>query len=281
MPTELLSRALADLLSTVGIEGAAVIGLSAQPAILCAAGLGSATIPAATAQLLRKRPVVTHGLASDRRAILVCPMDSGRALALWRMPGEAGWSVRDYPMMTAVSGLIRLIQEPRLPGGGFDPLTGLSYEAQFLSAVDRHISRLDAAGAIGTLMLVSPDRRAGAQGGVEPDDGLFQTTRMLSAILRPADRIGYIAADRLAAWLDHADHMTTAERAEIMVQRRVPEDDAVPFAMRRTLSIGIATRPQGSTDQAANLLARATNALEIVRREGGNGWRVALVEPAG
>ncbi len=281
MASDLLPRALNDLLKTVGIEGAAVIALSNLPSIRCEAGFGSEAIPNAAALLIRKRATVGYGLAPDRRPLLICPMDTRTVLALWRMPGEAGWTIRDYPMITAVAGLLRLMQQPAQRDANLDPVTGLSHQAHFLSAVDRHIGRLDAAGATGTMLLVSPDRRAGLQFAGDADDSLFQTARMLSAVLRPADRIGYIAADMLAAWLDNADHMTTAERAESLVQRRVPDKDDTPLSLRRTLSIGIATRPGGSLEDAASLLVKATQALDAVRREGGNGWRVAATESIG
>ena len=282
MPPDLLSCALSELLTSVQLEGAAVLDLTGAPCLMREAGLGGSAVLPAAAGLLRGRVTACHATAPDRRPLLACPvrLDSGQqaALVLWRMPGEAGWTPRDHGMVKATAGLVRLILEQTARDPGIDRNTGLPLSALFLAGVDRHIARLDSAAETGTLLLISPDRRATARSAHESDAWLAQAADLLQAVLRPADRIGRIGADRLAAWLDYADHMTTAERAEAMVQRRLPEPGEVAHTARRTLSIGIATRHPGSTDDAAALLAKATAAMEAVRREGGNGWRVASTE---
>ncbi len=279
MLPDLLSRALANLLTTVGVEGAAVLDLSKEPALLREVGLGGAVVLPGAARLLRAAAGACHGMTQDRRPMLACPMplanDQRGALVLWKMPGEPAWTTRDHALAKAVAGQLRLILDHMRQDLGIDQSTGLPLRDRFLEIVDRRIARLDAAAATGTLLLVSPDSPGSAPTGADAVDVLVRTASLLHAILRPSDQIGRIGAGRLAAWLDDADHMTTAERAEAIVQRRLPEGDIAVAAVRRTFSIGIATRQPGSADDAAELLARATDAVETVHREGGNGWRVA------
>ncbi|MGH7086425.1 MAG: GGDEF domain-containing protein, partial [Acetobacteraceae bacterium] len=104
---------------------------------------------------------------------------------------------------------------------------------------------------------------------------------LLREIVRPTDLIARLGGDEFALWLDGADHMSAAERAE-QIRAAVPERLA-PISsgrgIRLTVSIGIATRDADSSDGVQELMRRADAAMYAVKRGGRDHWRVAHPAP--
>ena len=80
------------------------------------------------------------------------------------------------------------------------------------------------------------------------DEVLVRTASILRKTVRPSDLVARLGGDEFALWMDGADHMTAAERAEHLcaeVPRELREiaGDGGPSP---TISIGIATREAGS-----------------------------------
>ncbi|HUB46552.1 MAG TPA: GGDEF domain-containing protein [Acetobacteraceae bacterium] len=114
------------------------------------------------------------------------------------------------------------------------------------------------------------------------DQVLVQLAILLRAVVRPTDLVARLGGDEFAMWLNGADHMTAAERAEqlrIQVPRELGElsEDA---SLRLGVSIGIATRSANSEEQIDSLLRRADAAMYGVKHEGRGHWRVAPEAPA-
>ena len=113
--------------------------------------------------------------------------------------------------------------------------------------------------------------------GHEVGDQVLQcTANMLRDTLRPSDLVARLGGDEFALWMDGADHMTAAERADHLCLE-------VPRALREiagteeptpTVSIGIATRHVGSDEPVDSLLRRADRAMYEVKRTGRGHWRV-------
>jgi diguanylate cyclase (GGDEF)-like protein len=161
-----------------------------------------------------------------------------------------------------------------------DPLTGLLNRRAFLDELGRHIDRLDREEQPGTLLFADLDSfkpvndRLGHEAG---DQVLVRTAAMLRQAVRPSDLVARLGGDEFALWMDSADHLTAAERAEWLTvevpkELRAIAGDAGPTP---TISIGIATRQAGSGEPIDSLLRRADRAMYQVKRGGRGRWLVS------
>jgi diguanylate cyclase (GGDEF)-like protein len=239
--------------------------------------------------MLRRCPdAPSFSVGSDKRPILAMPWilhpDRRGGLVLWRHAGAAGWDERDSDFAASVAGLIRLILEQGPGEASIDRLTTLPNRSYFLGEVNRHIDRLEQDGISGTMLLIDLDglRRINASHGrAMGDDLLIRTANLLRAIVRPVDMVARVGGDEFAVWLDNMDHMTAAERAVHLSERRLalPEmgsgDGTEVAQLEMTLSVGIASRALGDGEDARALLRRAHKALWDAKQSGGGGWAVS------
>ena len=293
----MMQAALDALTNALGAEGAAVIDLrgSDQPIIVHQAG-GSADVALpATAALLSNTDQATQSYGPAGRPILAtaCKTRFGvhAGVALWRAPGSRGWDHEDKLLINAAASIVRMvleheaIQQEMGRQARTDPLTGLLNRRAFMEEIARHIDRLDREDKPGTLLFADLDHfkpvndRLGHEVG---DLVLLRTATMLRNAVRPSDLVARLGGDEFALWLNGADHMTAAERAEWLT-RNVPtelrqivgDDGPAP-----TLSIGIATRVAGSSEPIDSMLRRADRAMYEVKRNGRGHWRVSHAEEA-
>jgi diguanylate cyclase (GGDEF)-like protein len=290
----MIAMGLAELRKAANLEGAAVLDLSNEPAgpmLLYECGLGAAEVQLTAGSLLyRERERPSHGVGSDRRPVLVCPwtlpVRRFGGLVMWRMPGARGWSAASHVLAASAGGLVRTMLEHEPSDIGLDRLTGLPNRGYFLEQVERHIERLDLDGASGTMMVVDLDglEQLNLEHGRSLGDRMLaRTGTMLRAMVRPSDVVARVGPDEFAVWLDGMDHMTAAERADMLSQRRLSmaDWDGRDPVTAQTLSIGIATRRPGSGEEAVTLLRRAHMAMRDVKQSGGRGWRVSHVARLG
>jgi diguanylate cyclase (GGDEF)-like protein len=287
------SAALAELRKTAKLEGAAIIDIArpdSASVLLFDASPGVPDAIGSAHQMLRRSPnSPSFAVGSDKRPIMVSPWvmhpDRRGGLALWRNAGAAAWDERDTDFAAAVAGLMRVILEHGPGEASIDRLTGLPNRPYFLGEVNRHIDRLEQDGTSGTMMLIDLDglRRVNASHGrALGDDLLIRTANLLRGMVRPVDMVARVGGDEFAVWLDGMDHMTAAERAVGLTDRRLalPEVDASGeqtdvTQLEMTLSIGIASRLLGDGEDARALLRRAHKALWDAKQSGGGGWSVS------
>jgi diguanylate cyclase (GGDEF)-like protein/PAS domain S-box-containing protein len=289
-----MMRALLDALANaLGAEGAAIVRADSAgtPVIAHEAGGGSPMVLATAAHLLRtEADGPTRGTTNEGRPVLVAACETRfgvrAGLTLWREPGGRAWGSDDVTMADAATLVVRVVLEQDAlqhdmgEQARTDPLTGLYNRRAFLEELPRHIDRLDREEECGTLMFVDLDNFKPVNDllGHEVGDLVLGTAaRLLRNLVRPTDLVARLGGDEFAVWMNGADHMTAAERAEqlrVSAPRslgEVAEGVELPVSM----SIGIATRRAGSLESIESLMRRADMAMYAVKRGGRGHWRVS------
>lgn len=286
-PLGMIGAALAELRAALGLDSALVIdstdsGRAPQP--LYVVGLYPSSMLARVGDMLRASPAsMSRFETEDGRRIVVCPwtLPPNRAggLVLLRGPDTPRWTSAELSQAAIAAPLLRVMLEFGPDEMGIDRLTGLPNRMYFLDEADRHIERLAQDRLSGTLMIVELDgldQFTVTHGQPARDWTLARIGALIRAMVRPADLVGRVGAAAFAVWLNGADHMTAAERAEVLCGRRLtlPEAPGRSVIPLPSLSVGIASRVPDSEEDARGLLLRARDAAAVARRDGG-GWHVA------
>jgi diguanylate cyclase (GGDEF)-like protein len=275
---------LERLREIAGVEGLALLDLTDtdQP-VLFALGLGGQATVAIGRDLLTTMPTApAHALAPDRRAILACPWvlppNRHGGLVLWRAPDARPWTDSDHSLAAATAMLLNVLLSTGLGQIGIDRLTGVPNRRWFLDEAERHIERLDGDRMVGTLSLIEIDnlnRLSITLGRPHAERVLVRLASYLRAMVRPGDVVARIAVDKFALWQTGMDYLTAAERAASLCAQPMFQD--LPDGHRASLSIGIASRQPGSSEDVHTLLRRAQIMVRDLRSSGGGGWRVSHV----
>lgn len=282
-----ITRMLNQLRQTAGLEGIAVVDLThSETPVSYSAGLaGLETIAFGRALLASSPGGPVHGTAGDRRPVLACPWFLPPArpggLLLWRSPHAPAWGSKDHGLAASVAMLLLTAITTDMGQVGIDRLTGIPNRRWFLDEADRHIDRLDVDGLTGTLCLIDIDglSRVNALAGREEGDRvLVRLANQLRSVVRPSDLVARVGADEFALWQDGMDHLTAAERAEVLCAQ--PLFKNMVNGQTVTFSVGIASRRPGSAEDIRTLLRRAHMAARAVKAQGGDGWQVFRTEAA-
>ena len=289
----MMQAVLGSASDALGAEGAAVLDL-AQPdstlSVMHEIGRGAALVRGAALALLDGEAEEPQCAAlPGGHSLLACPantrMGDRVGVAFWRSEGLRPWSDEDMLLASSVTALVRMvlehegIQREMARQARTDPLTGLLNRRAFLDELARRIDRLDREGLPGTLMFVDVDNfkplndRFGHDVG---DAALTGISALLRNLVRPADLVARLGGDEFALWLDGADELTAAERAEALrVDTHGSLAQLAPDGARVTLSVGIACRRAGSGEFMDEVIRRADQAMYEVKRTGRGHWRVS------
>ena len=112
------------------------------------------------------------------------------------------------------------------------------------------------------------------------DDVLIRAADLLRAAVRPSDLVARLGGDEFAVWLNGADQLTAAERADALCRqsRETLAETAGDATPGLSLSIGIATRHPGSGEPVDEVIRRADLAMYQVKRRGRGHWHVSREE---
>ena len=236
-------------------------------------------------------PLATTG--EDSRPVLVCPSQTRfgeqAGLVLWRGPGARAWDTDDTILVASAGGIIRVIlehesiQREMARQARTDPLTGLLNRRALLEEIARRVDRLERDGLPATLMFVDLDNFKllnDCRGHDVGDDALCITGALLRATFRPGDLVARLGGDEFAIWMDGADELAAAERAESLRIEgpRSLEHLVEGCDVKVTMSIGIATRWPGHGEDIESLMSRADQIMYEVKRAGRGHWRVARAQ---
>ncbi len=289
----MMQVALDSLVTAIGLEGAAVMDLPAggtHPRVLHQTAASPLPVMAAAYELLACAGTEAASAAgAEGRSVLMCPCRRGHGeitgLFVWRQPGGRAMDKDDLALCGSASAMIRMIlehehvQQELALQARTDPLTSLLNRRAFLHEVAKRIDRLERDGLPATLLFIDVDHFKvinDCHGHEVGDEALCRVARLLRATVRPADLIARFGGDEFAVWLDGADELAAAERAETL-RREAPfalshDDDRMPLKM--TLSTGIATRWPGRDEDIEVLIQRADQAMYKVKRAGRGHWRL-------
>lgn len=275
LPERVMEAGLQALSSAMGSDGAAIVSESA--AVLLQTNAPPALVLTAIGPMLTRDAAGSLQTTEvpDQAAVLLCRIaprfGDAAAIVLWRC--RAPWPDADRPLAEAGASLLALVleqqalQQEMARQSRTDHLTGLFNRRAFMDELDRHFDRLEKEQLPGTLILADLDgfRTVNERLGFIAGDRALQTVaRLLRAAVRPTDVVARLGGDDFALWLNGADHLTAAERAEDLRK-------AIPIKMMQelaghptplTVSMGIATRPAGSGSPPANLWSRQSMRCE-------------------
>jgi diguanylate cyclase (GGDEF)-like protein len=292
----MMQAALGALIGAVGAQGCVVVDLlgdGVRANALHRIGIASeAVMQTALSLLERADGEAVWSTANDGSLVLACPSAAAgkgnghHGLVLWRAAGGRDWDVDDRGLASSATVIIRVIldhdamQQEMARQARTDPLTGLLNRRAFMDEMGRRIERLERDSLPGTLMFVDLDNfkelndRYGHDVG---DEALCTMARVLRDAVRPADLVARFGGDEFAMWLDGADDLTAAERAERLGIEAPRLLHTVHGAADSALgmSIGIATRVPGKGEGVESLLQRADRAMYDVKRHGRGHWRVS------
>jgi diguanylate cyclase (GGDEF)-like protein len=292
--SQLLSVGLDAIKSAIGADGVAIVRNAAGPdgpnaQLLHRAGRIGGDIAGATVLLVRAEiggPAIAR--QPDGRPVIaaICHDNGANCIGLlaWRQPGSPAWTTDDATLVDALAGVVRLLHDAAtkasqvVEAARIDPLTALLDQRAFLADATCHLVRLDHDGLPGTLILAEVDNLdsaaalLGAEGG---EQVLRRAAVLLRSAVRPTDVVGRLSETVFAVWIDGADYLTAAERAEALCLEAPGKIVGPRHAMLPdvSFSIGIATRQTG--EHFDEVLRRAADAVREVKQAGGGYWRVS------
>lgn len=272
------------------------LGDGSEPTILHAHGRPvAAALPSAMALLEQGGDDPVDGLAFDGRRVLVCPTQTRfgeqAALVMWRPPNSRAWDSDERMLASAATAIVRVvleheaIQREMARQARTDPLTGLLNRRAFMEELARRFDRLEVDALPGALLFIDLDNFKAlndSRGHDVGDEALRTAASVLRNNVRPMDLVARLGGDEFAVWLDGAEELSAAERAEqFRILGPVALSHLSPVGEPAlTMSIGVAARWPGRGEDAEMLLQRADEAMYAVKRTGRGHWRVARSEEA-
>jgi diguanylate cyclase (GGDEF)-like protein len=296
LPPAMVGAALSALAKALRAEGATIVRVPADRKHAQAGTIRHHVGADPTVVLQTVLDLVDHavrgpvGVTAGSSELLACPCHTRfhppEVLVLWRASAAGSWSAEERNLAISATALIRVvleheaIQQEMSDQSRNDPLTGLSNRRAFLDELARRIDRLEREELPGTLLIIDVDdldslnERAGLEAG---DAALCGLALLLRATFRPADLLGRLGGDEFAVWLDGADDLAAAERAETLrlESARKLAGFAGDHGQSLSVSIAIGTRWPGRGEEIDMLIYRVDRLLGEITPNRDGQWRVS------
>lgn len=207
------------------------------------------------------------------------------AICIWKNPNEE-WSKEERLLIAGVADQLGIANqqvtnhERMLALSRTDPMTGLLNRRSFLEEeLPRRVARLQHSRQTAALFYVDMDNFKqvndirGHQAG---DDAIMYLRDMLMDFTRPADVIARLGGDEFAIWLDDILPDVAEVRASDLIKasKSMGQFSGNPKSPLG-ISLGIAVYKPDQNETLDDLIARADNAMYVVKREGKGGFHVA------
>ena len=296
LPPRMIAAALSTLAEALRADSAAIIQVSADRtqaqagAIRHRAGTDPTPVLEAVFDLMDHAVNAPVAVTAGSSELLACSCHTRfrppEALVLRPASAAGSWSAEERSLVASATALIRVvleheaIQQETSAQSRNDPLTGLIHGGAFLDELTRRIDRLEREELPGTLLMIDIDNldslneRAGLEAG---DAALCALASLLRATFRPADLLGRLGSDDFVVWLDGADDLAAAERAETLRLQGARELAcfAADHGQAFSVSIAIGTRWPGQGEEIDMLIYRVARLLDDIVPNSDGGWRVS------
>lgn len=236
----------------------------------------------------RERGAVS-GLIAERRHILGVLTAYGDrvngALMVWREADRPDFTAAEHRLLRNIAGQVGVALEQMVNHrvlvevSRTDGLTGLFNRRAFYEDMQRRVRRLERGAAKAALMYVDLDNFKQVndiRGHDVGDAALKDVAELLLANTRATDVVSRLGGDEFAVWLDDADEVVAAKRAEVFlaasaILRRYSGSPDKPLM----LSIGIAIYVPEYREDINQFVSRADAAMYAIKRKGKGSYGIA------
>jgi diguanylate cyclase (GGDEF)-like protein/PAS domain S-box-containing protein len=209
------------------------------------------------------------------------------ALFLWRMLDSPPWTDDDRILIGDVANQIGIANEQIgnheriLRLSRTDGLTGLFNRRAFFEEVERRFNRLERENKPAALIYIDLDNFKlvnDVHGHQRGDEALVALRDILINNTRPVDLVARLGGDEFGVWLEGGDDVVSIKRAEILLGAGHTLDN---FSGTREkplgISIGIAVYDPNRPETLEHLIARADEAMYLVKRDGKGNYKLAPI----
>jgi diguanylate cyclase (GGDEF)-like protein len=209
------------------------------------------------------------------------------ALFLWRMLDSQPWTDDDRILINDVANQIGIANEQIgnheriLRLSRTDGLTGLFNRRAFFEEVERRFNRLERENKPAALIYIDLDNFKlvnDIHGHQRGDEALVALRDILVNNTRPVDLVARLGGDEFGVWLEGGDDVVSIKRADILLKAG-KSLDVFSGTPEKPLgfSVGIAVYDPNRPETLEHLIARADEAMYLVKREGKGNYKLAPI----
>lgn len=281
-PIDMLHAAARALMNATTVDGGVIqVDGPAHGAPLAHIDAGNAPDLAVTLDVLETRGKLGPGLYDGQSGKwqYLCGVTEFRgvqngSILLWRSEGQSGWNEDEPFVLKAVMPHLGVVfrqigdQHTLESLVRTDPVTGLFNRKAFVEDLDREIVRSQRYGNHCALLFVKVFLPRPEQADELDELILKRVSAIFTSGIRQYDRVGRIAADSFAVWLDNADITVAQMRAKTFIKNfenwkeEIQGGRAITAAQGAEFAVGIALFKPDDSCSISDLMEQANSAME-------------------